>query len=157
MIFVAAMLLIVWAIEIYRTTFIDWRVLGVPIIIGSFFGIVLSWRKLANFGYPVWAMLMIGIGTGSSIPYFIFLYSNQSFAETTQTTEVFDIERTGMFASGRRGCGKPYAVINFYGLTKDIVFACSDIDRINDYSKVRITYSKGLWGYNIVRRKSLVQ
>lgn len=154
-VFVATMLLLIWAIEIYRITFIDWRVLAIPAIIGGFFGILLSWRKLAAFGYPVWSIFMIGIGIGSSIPYFIFLYGNQKFAETIQTTEVFDIERMGRFASGRGSCGQPYTTINFYGLTKDIVFTCNDIDKINNYSKVRITCSKGFFGYDIIRRKSL--
>jgi hypothetical protein len=154
-VFVLSLLLIIWAIEIYRRTLIDWRNLVVPTVIGAFLGIVISWRKLANFHYPIWAMLMIGIVTGSSFPYFIFLYTNERFAETSETKEVFNIEKTGRMPSRKGGCGRPYVVINFYGLNKDILFNCSDIERMNDYRKVRIIYSSGLLGYNIIRRKAL--
>jgi hypothetical protein len=154
-VFVVALLLLVWAIEIYRSTFIDWRNLVVPTAIGAFLGIVLSWRQLANFHYPVWAILMIGIVTGSSLPYFTILYVNERFSETNETEEVFNIEKTGRLPSGRSGCGRPYAVIHFYGLNKDVLFNCDDVVRMNDYSKVRITYSNGLLGYKIIRRKVL--
>ena len=115
-VFITGMLLLIWSIRIYRATIINWKVLVAPTIVGGIAGVILSWRKFIRFSYPIWATLMIGFVTGSSIVYFSFLYVNERFANNAQITEIFVIEKTGRLAKGRKGCGNPYAVIKFYGL-----------------------------------------
>jgi hypothetical protein len=152
-IFVGALLLCIWAIDIYHETFIDWKILVTPFITGGILGILIFRRKLLKYNYPFWSTLLIGFGTGSFILYFCFLFINANFADISQKTEVFTIEKIGTFASGP--CGEPYVIINFYGLSKQVVFNCEDNERVKTASNLKVSFSKGLFGYDIIRAKSL--
>lgn len=147
--------LIVWSINIYRNTFIDWRILVPPVIIGIIFFLVALWKLLLNFGYQMWAILFICSICGGGLSHFGFMYLNQRFSVTDTITETFTIERKGTLAKGRRGCSQPYAVINFDGLEKDLIFYCDLSESFHKYSKIRISYSKGFLGYYVIKERLL--
>ena len=147
--------LAVWSINIYRNTIIDWKILVPPVIIGIVFFLVSFWRILLNFGYKLWAILFICSICGGCLAHFGTMYLNQKFSRTETTTETYTIERKGTLAKGRSGCNEPYAVINFDGLEKELIFNCDISDIIYKYSKVKISYSKGFLGYYVIKGRTL--
>lgn len=147
--------LIYWAIEIFQNTFIDWKILVPPIILGTVIFTTVCWRMLTKTGYSLWAKVFIGCVCGSGISHFGFLYLNQKFEQTEIHTQTFTITKKGTLAKGKNGCNQPYIVINFDGLDKEIPFYCQMYDQVQKSSTVKISYTMGLFGYNVIKEKSL--
>ena len=71
-------------------------------------------------------------------------------------TGQFEIIKKGTLPRGKGGhCNQPYVIIDFYGVEKELTFYCSDADKVKRASKVNLTYSKGLLGFNIIKSKDL--
>ena len=147
----------VWAINIYRNTFIDWKLLAPPTIIGALIFLVIFWKLLTKIGHQLWARVFISFTCGACLTHFGFLYLNQKFAETETITDVFTIERAGKLAKGRYGCAEPYAVIHFKNLEKEIIFSCDFSKNLKDFSEIKIVYSKGFLGYDVIKEKTLIR
>jgi len=85
------------------------------------------------------------------------MYLNQQLCQTDTITYTYTIERKGTLAKGRNGCNQPFAVINFEGLEKELIFNCNISEDFHKYSKIRLTYSKGLFGYNVIKESTLLE
>jgi hypothetical protein len=155
--FFASMGLIIWGINIYRLTIINPKYLFALITFGIFPGFILIKFVLKPSYKIVWIFLnSIAIGGGTL--YFLFLYLNSTYSGKEQLSGNFNIIKTGTLAKGRSGsCGSPYAVVDFNGTEKELIFFCDYENTISSFSKVRLEYSKGFFGFDIIKTKTLIK
>lgn len=93
---------------------------------------------------------------GGGTVYFLTLYLNRELADTELNSETFDIIETGNLAKGKRGnCRQPYAIIDFYGYEKQLLFYCDDEKNIQTYKKVQVDYFKGYFNFPVVHDQAL--
>jgi hypothetical protein len=147
--------LTVWGINIYRLTIIETKYLFATIMFGIVVGfVVLSFLVKSSYSF-IWTFL-IKAAISAGLVYFAFLYFNQIFADKELQREQFLIVKKGTLGRGKRSsCSQPYVNISFYGIEKQLVFYCQFADTVKKSTKVNLTYSKGLFGFNIIKSKQL--
>jgi hypothetical protein len=148
--------LIIWGIIIYRRTIIEPKYLFGVICMGTIVAVIILLFITKDYLKAFWTFFMAAIMGGGTL-YFITLYLNRELADEEITSELFDIQSSGTLAKGRSSsCRSPYAVINFYGVEKELVFNCAFENSIHEFKKVKIDYSKGFWGFPVVRHQTLI-
>ena len=149
--------LTIWGINIYRLTIIDIKYLFATFA----FGVIIAFATLTFFvksSYSKFWTFFIKAGIGGGLFYFGLLFLNKQFADKKFTTEDFKIIKTGTLGRGRSStCFQPYVIIDFYGTEKQLVFYCDDAQIIKHSAKVNFTYSKGSFGFNIIKSKRLTE
>jgi hypothetical protein len=147
--------LTIWGINIYRLTIIDSWILIATIAFGMVVvSATLSLFLISSYG-KFWTHFLTAV-IGGGIFYFSFLLLNQRFASNKLSIERFDIIKKGSLPSGRAGhCSQPYVVIDFHNTEKQLVFYCHDADLIKLSTSVTLVYSKGAFGFNIIRSQRL--
>jgi hypothetical protein len=147
--------LAIWGVTIFRLTIIDVKSLFIITAIGTSFAFI-ALKKIFKNNYKNLWIFFQSIIVGGGISYFSTLFLNQYFANKDSITDEFKIIKTGNLARGRRSdCSRPYAIIDFYGTKKQLVFYCNYEKVIMNFSKVLLTYKKGLFGFDIIEKKEL--
>lgn len=157
LLFIFSMCLDVWAIIIYRGTIIETKYLIAVVAFGTLiaFPIILFSIKAV---YSTFLSFILSFLIGGGLSYFGLLFVNQVFADNEYLTEDFEILKTGNLARGKGGsCSQPYAVIDFNGLEKELIFYCEFEKTIQNYSKISLTFSRGLFGFAVIKSKLLTQ
>ena len=156
LLFIASICLTVWAVNIYRLTIIDTNLLFIVSAIGTviaFFAITFSIRSTYSKFWTLFICIIIGSGTF----YFLLLFCNQAFSDKEIIKEDFQIIKKGTLGASRpTWCFQPYAIIDFHGTEKQLVFFCDFAEEMKNSSRVNLTYSKGLFGFDIIKSKQLV-
>ena|GEM_PF-1099995 len=148
--------LVVWGINIYRRTIIEPKYLFVAVSLGTVVAAIILLFVTREFLNAFWTFFLAAAIGGGTV-YFLTLYLNRELAEKELASETFDIQRTGNLARGRKGvCRSPYAMIDFYGFEKQLVFYCEYEKTIHDFRKVRVDYFKGFFGFPIVQNQTPV-
>jgi hypothetical protein len=146
--------LTIWGINIYRLTIIESKYLFASIVFGTI--IVFAGIRFFYNRYSVLWNFILSIAIGSGFAYFGLLYVNKSLAEKETLTQEFQIVQTGNLARRKHSsCFRPYAVIDFYGTQKQLLFYCEYEKTIKNYSKVTVTHSKGFFGFWIIKSNLL--
>lgn len=86
---------------------------------------------------------------------FLFMWTNQHFNDNSKTVESVAIVSVGHLAKSGHDCGEPYAQIVFNGKQKELMFPCGK--EIEKYSRVYIEITKGLFGFDVITNKTLIQ
>lgn len=155
--FFASIGLTIWAIGIYRLTVIDIKYLFAAAAFGTIIVFATILFRLKST-YSLFWIFIISIAIGGGFFYFGLLYLNQTFADKEALKDDFQIVKTGNLGRGRKSsCFQPYAVIDFYGTQKQLVFYCEYEKTIKNYSKVTVTFSKGLFGFDVIKSKQLTK
>jgi len=154
--FFTSMGLTIWGINIYRLTIIETKYLFGTIAFAIFIGFaVLSFLLKSSYS-TIWTFL-IKAAIGGGLFYFAFLFINQQFADKQLQTEQFVILKKGTLGRGKSSsCFQPYVDIDFNGTEKELVFYCDYADIVKHSTKVNLTYSRGAFGFNIIKSKQLV-
>lgn len=157
LLFFLSMGLLIWGIGIYRETIIEARYLLVTIICAIFIGEVSLSFLIRNCPRTIWSFLMKALISGG-IGYFSLLIINREWANSITETEQFLILDKGTLARSKGGrCRSPYIEIEFAGVSKQLIFYCSDAEAVRGASKVNISYSRGGLGFYIIRSKKLIE
>lgn len=146
--------LILQGIDIYRLTIINSKyLLGFSIAGGCLGFVVLHvWtRKM----YSLFLIFLIGFTIGAGLFYAGLLFFNQTFADKESVTKEFTILKTGNFAGKRGSCLEPYAIVDFQGTRKQLIFSCEYEHTIKSYQKVTLTYRNGFFGFETIIYKEL--
>lgn len=157
LLFFVSIALTIWAIGIYKLTIIDTKYLFAAAAFGTIIALAIMFfrRKRA---YSIFWTLITSIAIGGGFFNFGLLYLNQTFTDQETLTDKFKIIKTGNLGRGRKSsCFQPYAVIDFYGTQKQLVFYCEYEKIIRNYSKVTVIFSKGLFGFHVIESKQLTQ
>lgn len=154
--FLASICLTVWAVNIYRLTIVDTPLLYIVSAIGAVIAF-LAIHFFIKSSYSKFWTVFISIVIGSGTFYFGLLFLNQTFSDKEIIEEDFQIIKTGTLGRSRpTRCFQPYAIIDFHGTEKQLVFYCDFAETMKHSSKVSLSYSKGLLGFDIIRSKQLV-
>lgn len=155
--FIASVCLTVWAVNIYRLTIID----TIPLFIVSAIGTLIAFfaiHSIIKSSYSKFLTLFISIVIGSGTFYFGLLFLNQRFSAKEIIKEDFLIIKKGTLGRSRpTRCFQPYAIIDFHGTEKQLVFYCNFAVPMKNASKVSLTYSKGLFGFDIIKSRQLIR
>ncbi len=147
--------LTIWGITIYRLTIIDIKNLFIITTIGTALAFI-TIKRILRSSYPSIWIFFISIAVGGGTFYFSALFLNKYFANNESITKEFKIIETGNLARGRRSsCSEPFAIIDFNGTEKQLVFYCEYEKSIMNYSKVLLTFKNGLFGFDIIETKEL--
>jgi hypothetical protein len=145
----------VWGIDIYRKTIIEPKYLFVVVSMGTIFAAVILLFVTRDFLNAFWTFF-IAAAIGGGTAYFLTLYLNRELADKELTSETFDILKTGNLARGKRSsCGSPYAIIDYYGYKKELVFYCEYEKSIHTFKKVKIDFSEGFFDFPVVQSQTL--
>ncbi|WP_290789820.1 hypothetical protein [Flavihumibacter sp. UBA7668] len=157
LLFLTSIFLTIWSISIYRLTIIDKKHLFAPAALGTLIAFVIILFRLKT-NYSLFWKFINSVTIGSGLFIFGLLYLNQEFANKETYTDDFPIIKTGNLARGRKGrCSQPYAIIDFYGTQKQLVFYCEYEKTIKNYTKVTVTFSKGLFTFDVIKSIKLLQ
>lgn len=154
--FLLGMVLIIFEINIYRDTIIEWTI---PTAIWIFSGVLLTpfTSTLLNEYYDtkgIILQLIFNIAAFGGIVCYIFMALNFYFPFDREDVYHVEITNTGRLAKGRRGCGNPYADVKVKGHDKQLVFSCGfDVEK---YSNVILIIKPGLLGFDIIMSKKLL-
>ena len=144
--FIFGLLLQIWEVIIYRRTIID---LKIPLTIWLTPGLFLTpilYKKLNDIGGKAhWTLhyILHSCMTGG-ILLFCFMASNFYFADNNVTERQFKVNKTGYLQR------KPYAMINYDGLEKQLVFSPSDKRKVTTAKSATVKSRKGLLGFDIL-------
>jgi hypothetical protein len=153
--FFTSMVSTILGINIYRLTIIDIKYLVAIIAFGIITSLVTLTFLIKSSYSAFWTFFIIA-GIGGGLFYFGLLFLNQHFADKGVSKEQFQIIKKGMLPRGKGGhCEQPYVVVSFYDTEKELIFYCQDADKVKYASKVNLTYSRGLFGFNIIKSKDL--
>lgn len=151
-IFVCSLCLSIWSVNIYRDTVIEWTILVLPTIIGIVVTTFIFKEKLLKIGTSVGTIFFICLFCGGACAHFSFMILNQKFTDTLTISKTFIIEKNGVMANGH----EQYVIVDFYGLKKQVFISRKEMGNISKFSKIRLVYSKGLFGYDVIKEKTLV-
>jgi hypothetical protein len=155
--FLLGLILLIWEIFIYRKTIIE---LKIPLLLWLTPGVFLTPLLYKRMNYidgmkAHWTLhyILHTCMTGAFI-LFAFMASNLYFADNKIENKTFDIIRTGSLpgSKGHRSERKPYVMINYEGMEKQLIFSYPETDKINSAKKVNLTVKRGLWGFDILEK-----
>ena len=162
-IFFLGVILIIWEINIYRETIINWMIpFGIIMVVGII-AFILDFKnykntyKYSGIGLYLYSAMHYVIGFGF-IACSIFMLSNYYFADQNTRTESYKIidrtwlpERVGKTGSEKQ----PVFTINYKGKRKELVFYSQFYEKMNSYNTVEFETRKGFFGFDILENKKL--
>ncbi len=155
--FFLGLILLIWEIFIYRRTIIE---LKIPLLLWLTPGVFMTPLLYKRMNYidgmkAHWTLhyILHTCMTGAFI-LFTFMASNLYFADNQIENKTFDIIRKGSLpgSKGHRSKRKPYVMINYEGMEKQLIFQYSVTETINSAKKVNLTVKRGLWGFDILEK-----
>jgi len=153
-IFLISLILGAWGIGIYRRTIVEPKYLFGIAVLGTIIAAIILLFITREF-LNAFLTLILASAIGGGTAMFLTLYLNRELSEREIISETFEIQRTGNLARGRSSnCNIPCAIIDFYGLEKQLVFYCEYEKTIHTFRKVKVDYSKGFFDFPIVRNKT---
>jgi hypothetical protein len=159
--FILGLILLVGEILIYRKTIIG---LKIPLLIFLVPGFILTpifYKKLNeidngidNYHCIIKCFLhyvLHSCMTGG-ILVFLFMATNFYFADKNITTRRFEIIRIDSLpgSKGHRSERKPYVVINYDGMEKELIFTYSETEQVKIAKFVTLEVKKGLLGFDVL-------
>ncbi|MCT4602166.1 MAG: hypothetical protein N4A59_04545 [Marinifilum sp.] len=142
-------------ILIYRKTIIE---LKIPLMIWLTPGIILTpifYNKLNDIdgmkAHWILHYILHSCMTGAFV-LFSFMSINYFFASSSIETKKFKVLETGSLSGGKgsRNKRKPYVVINYEGMEKDLIFPHSEMENVMNSKAVMLDVRKGLFGFDVL-------
>ncbi|UAM97807.1 RnfABCDGE type electron transport complex subunit D [Polaribacter litorisediminis] len=163
LIFFIGIILMYFQIEIYRNTFINWKIpASIITIVGilSFLADFKNYKRTYEYsGFELylysWMHYIIGFGF---IACSIFMLTNFYFAGKEVKTENYEIiGRTTIRGTtkGRTDKEQPVFIIVYKGKSKELVFKNEYFEKMNLYKNVEFETRNGLFGFDILENKKL--
>jgi hypothetical protein len=158
--FFVGLILQIFAVDLFRLTFISTQFSVGLYLLSGLIGYVLLRRKVqGTFKNKIFDLVIsltycvVSIG---GIFAFLFLATNYYFANIDSTKQTFPIVKTGTLGKGNFSrCRQPYVVIEKEKSSKEIIFKCNLAKDIAEYKSIDLTISKGAFGFDIIRSKQL--
>lgn len=148
---------IIWEISLFRKTFIN---LSIPLTLFIGGGLILFLlfknriRYYVENSYGFFLQAFHGVILFGGLLMFLFMALN--FYIPTGKIELVDFKviKTGTLSKGRHGGGNPYAVVDYHGFEKQLIFSSSS--NLDNAERIKVHLQKGLFGFLIVKDKKLV-
>jgi hypothetical protein len=161
--FLVGLVLTVWEIYIYRVTFISFYI---PLGVWPVTGIIITpiFKRTFNIycfnpytpgRTPMVFHYFFNVVSFGGVSVFLFMWTNQTFNDKSKAVLTHPIISYGHLAKSRRNCGEPYVVISYQSEKKELVFPCGT--DVENYSSVYVETVKGLFGFDVITDKTLIQ
>jgi hypothetical protein len=155
--FIFGIVLLTWEVFIYRRTIIE---LKIPLLIWLTPGLFLTplfFNKMNNIdgmkAHWILHYVLHTIMTGGFI-LFCFMASNFYLAGNTIVDEKFEVIKRGSLSGskGHRDERKPYVVINYKGIEKQLIFSNPQMEKVMSAKSAKLSVRKGLFGFDIIEK-----
>ena len=161
--FLCGIILTLCEIYIYRVTFIS---VYIPLSIWVLTGLLITpiFKKTFNIycfnpytpeKTSMFYHYLYNIVSFGGILVFLFMWTNQAFNDKSKTVITLPIVSYGHLAKSSRSCGEPYAHIIYMDKEKELIFVCGT--EIEKFSSVYIEVTKGLYGFDVITNKTLIE
>jgi hypothetical protein len=161
--FLVGGLAIIWEIDIFRKSIINPIV---PFLLAIFTGVALTplLRKTVNIylynpynigKVPLPFHLVFNTVSFGGMLALLFMWTNLHFADKEKQILTLSIQSRGRLDRSKNGCAQPYAVIQYKNAEKELIFPCET--PIEKYDRVYVEIQRGLFGYDVIARQTLVQ
>jgi hypothetical protein len=97
--------------------------------------------------------LVYNILTWGGIILYFFMALNFYCADPNPTSLSLIINDNGTLAKGHSGCAEPYVIVKYDNFEKQIVLPCGT--STDGFKAIDLTLRKGLFGFDIIERKTL--
>ena len=150
---ILAIVLLIWQMVIYRKTFID---IFIPLSVFVLAGLTLFFflrNRIAfykNFRFGILLQSLHGMLLFGSFAVFLFMALNFYFPSKSEQNSQLKIIEADRFGGRRGRSGNPYAIVNFKGLRKQLVFNKTYVLVKGDFINLRI--KKGLFGFYVIEK-----
>ena len=161
--FLGGLILTILEIYIYRITFISFYI---PLSIWVLTGLLMTpiFKKIFNIycfnpytpeRTSMFFHYLYNIVSFGGIMVFLFMWVNQTFSDKSKNVKTLPIVSYGHLAKSRRSCGEPYVRIMYKNSEKELIFPCGTENE--KYRSVYIEVEKGLFGFDIITNKTLIE
>jgi tetratricopeptide (TPR) repeat protein len=147
-----SLLLIIWEMFIFRKTFISFLIPLSILIVGGLIAFIALKDKIKYYNqneHSVYLQAIHGIILFGGLLMFAFMGANYYFVNHKEIKLNLKVEETGRLARGRRGCGNPYAMVNYNNTQKQLIFPCNV--KLENCSSVKVALKEGLFGFVVIK------
>jgi hypothetical protein len=153
--------ILIWENEIYRQTFIDWKIPLSILIVSGILAFTIDFKNFKKtYNYKIkeayfYSIFYYFIGFGSIICS-SFMLINYYLSDTKiENHSCVIVERSEI--SGGKGARKsqPTFIINYKGKNKELVFNSRYVWKQQFYNEVEITTQKGYFGFDVIIEQKL--
>ena len=122
-------------------------------LLGTLF-FYLLWKKDR---FPISFVIFCGVLAGCPFSLFAVVGANHYFRSNEKFEIKTDIIRSGNNTKKSGNCHSVYVVAKYDGIEHEVDFPCNYWETIKECREVRLTLSKGLFGYYVIERRELVE
>ena len=153
--------ILIWEVEIYRQTFIDWKIPLIILIISGFLAFTIDFKNFKKtYNYKIkeayfYSIFYYFIGFGSIICSTFLLINFYLSDPKIEKHSCVIVESSEI--SGGKGARKsqPTFIINYKGKNKELVFNSRYLWKKQFYSEVEIISQKGYFGFDVIIEQKL--
>ncbi len=153
--------ILIWEVEIYRQTFIDWKIPLSILIISGFLAFTIDFKNFKKtYNYKIkeayfYSIFYYFIGFGSIICSTFLLINFYLSDPKIEKHSCVIVESSEI--SGGKGARKsqPTFIINYKGKNKELVFNSRYLWKKQFYSEVEIISQKGYFGFDVIIEQKL--
>jgi hypothetical protein len=143
------MAVFIWGYFLFDKTFISYTAQFMIISVGAAMGMMILhfiwWKEKYRLVYKIF----FGIILGGPVFYCFVVATNYYLRDMKSQVVKLEIIETGNRSIRRSECNKPYAVVEYLDIQKDIQFPCEYEQSIDTYNTLSLTMSEGFWGYMV--------
>lgn len=147
--------LFIWGISLFNKTFIETQTQVYITLFGATIGTLVLYFLGRRKSYDLLVTLFLGFYLGGSIPFCLMATTNYYLRNNEKQILQLNIIQTGNHSRRKSKCRRPYAIVEFQNIKKEIKFPCEYETSISNYKSVTLTTSKGVWGYEVFTDKKL--
>ncbi|WP_299611455.1 hypothetical protein, partial [uncultured Aquimarina sp.] len=159
------LLLMIWQIEIYRNTIIDFRLLLGFVIIVTIITFLIDVKNYSKTYYEysntslIFYSLLQYLFSAGLISCSAITLTNYYFADKDPIKKRYTIIHRSSLTGGKyhRDERKPTFYINYKGTEKELVFPHKYFDNMHSYKKIEFEVNQGLLGFDILKNKRLIK
>lgn len=152
----ASIILIIWEMFIFRKTFIN---IFIPLSLFFIGGPILFFifRKKIKYYIETENGLLKQVFHGTILfgGTFMFTFMSLNYYLPYGKTKQYDLKviETGNLTR-KRGCDPPFAIVDYYGFEKKLVFPCNV--ELGNTKRINVKLQKGLFGFMVVNDSKFV-
>ncbi|WP_276500803.1 hypothetical protein [Terrimonas pollutisoli] len=148
-------ILLVWGLILLEKIFIHSKILSLSIIGGGVLGVIVIYLIWNGKGHGLFVTCFYGVLSGVSVLIFFITAINYYFKSDLVEKVTLEIIETGNYAKRKSNCRKPYVLLEFKGITKEVAFPCEYEKSISGYKTVSLTLATGFLGFYVITNKEL--
>lgn len=152
-----SLLLILWEFSIYRKTFIQVYIPIFVMVIGGFSAFLIFRKKInyyINLEHNFYLQALHGIILFGGVLMYLFMALNFYIPVGKDQILNLKVIEIGKLSTRRRSCEKPYAIVDYKGFEKQLIFPC--YTDLQNSKSIKVSMRKGMLGFLIIDEMELI-